>query len=195
MPPINRIREAHKIPRTMRFFCHKTDNTHCNWSVPPETVRDREREREGYCNLLIKLSVRFGMQWEQDAWSSWNICMDDRIHGRSHSRRWSNYKGNWLQFPTTKGPACQPACPDSEFKLIRHTDFDTLNAIIWQQDENIFIHCVLTMQYVLSLSLSLAQSLFIAATPPQSVANAPDAKAALSLRLSLFLFPSSRFVS
>lgn len=48
------------------------------------------------------------------------------------------------------------------------------------------------MQYVLSLSLSLPQSLFIAATPPQSVANAPDAKAALSLslcflRLALFV--------
>lgn len=125
------------------------------------------------------------MEWEQDAWSSWNICMYvlDRIHGRSHGRRWSNYEGNWLQFPTTKGPAC----PDSELKLIRHTDFDTLNAIIWQQDENIFIHCVLTMQYVLPLSLSLLQSLFIAATPPQSVANAPDAKAALSLSLSLSL--------
>lgn len=116
------------------------------------------------------------------------------VADRMHSRRWSNYKGNWLQFPTTKGPACQPACPDSEFKLIRHTDFDTLNAIIWQQDENIFIHCVLTMQCVLSpslsLSFSLSQSLFIAATPPQSVSNAPDAKAALSLSLS----PSSRFV-
>lgn len=112
------------------------------------------------------------------------------VADRMHSRRWSNYKGNWLQFPTTKGPACQPACPDSEFKLIRHTDFDTLNAIIWQQDENIFIHCVLTMQFVLSLSLPLCQSLFIAATPPQSVANAPDVKAALSLSLS----PSSRFV-
>jgi len=66
--------------------------------------------------------------------------MPDRIHGHTIAS-WSNYKGNWLQFPKKVLGLGLTAV-----KLIRHTDLDTLNAIIWQQDENIFIHCVLTMQ-------------------------------------------------
>lgn len=134
------------------------------------------------------------MEWEQDAWSSWNICMYvlDRIHGRSHGRRWSNYEGNWLQFPTTKGPACLPwqrveIDSSHRFRYIKCNHLTTGRKYFHPLCPNNAVRSP-------SLSLSLAVSFYRCDSPPKRSECAWCEGSPLTLPLPLSLSASSLFV-